>query len=327
MKYRINKLLTVVILGMIVILLSSLVSAEKTPSSVATVNGVPISGSEFDSELDQVKMQYMRKGKEITGPQLNKVKEYILEMLISRELLFHESKQLGIQVDDNNIFDQLMTVKQRFSNETEYKKALGEMNLTEEDLRLRIKKTLAIQELVEGKITQKIKINVQESKAYYDAHPQNFKQAEEVKASHILIKVDADADSSKKSEARKKIEKIQTRLKNGEDFSTLAKEHSEGPSSVKGGDLGYFKSGQMVKPFEDAAFDLKIGEVSNIVVTPFGYHLIKVYDKKPEGTIAYKKAKEKIIQYLRQEKSKKEINKYIEKLREKAEIKRFLKKL
>ena len=80
-----------------------------------------------------------------------------------------------------------------------------------------------------------------------------------------MIKVDTDADSSKKADARKKIEKIQAQLKNGEDFSTLAKDHSEGPSSVKGGDLGYFKRDQMVKPFEDAAFDLKLGEVSDIV--------------------------------------------------------------
>lgn len=324
MEFGINKLLPVAILGMVVILFSSLVFAGKTPSSVATVNGVPILSPEFDSELDRVKMGYMRQGREIAEPQLKKVKESILEILINRELLFQESKRLGIQVDDKNILEQFMAVKQRFPNEAEYKKILGEMNLTEDDLKLQIKRTIAIRELIEGKITQKIKISDQESRAYYDANPQAFKQAEAVKASHILVKVDADADLSKKAEARKKIERIQAQLKNGEDFSTLAKEHSEGPSSVNGGDLGYFKRGQMVKPFEDAAFDLKIGEVSNIAETPFGYHLIKVYDKKSEGIIAYKEAKEKIDQYLKQEKSDKEIGKYIEKLREKAEIERFL---
>ncbi len=325
MKFGINKLSPVAILGMAVILLSSPVFAEKTPSSVAIVNGVPISSPEFDSELERVKTRYMHQGREISGPQLKNVKESILEILINRELLFQESRRLGIQVDDKNIFDQLIAVKQKFPDEAEFKKILGEMNLTEEDLKLQIRRTLAIRELVEGKIAQKIKISDQEVRAYYDTHPQAFKQAEEVKASHILIKVDADADASKKAAARQKIEQIQAQLKNGEDFSTLAREHSQGPSSVNGGDLGYFKRGQMVKPFEDAAFDLKIGEVSNIAETPFGYHLIKVYDKKSEGIIAYKEAKEKIHQYLRQEKSDEEIRKYIEELREKAEIKRFLK--
>lgn len=324
MEFGIKKLFAVTVAGLAVILLSFPVSAEKTPSPVASVNGVPISGSEFDSELDQVKMRYMRQGREIDEPQLKKFKESILEILINRELLFQESKRLGIQVDEKKIFDQLMTVKQRFPSEAEYQKVLGEMKLTEEDLKFQIKRALTIRELVEGKITQKIKISDKESRDYYDTHPQAFKQAEEVKASHILIKVDADADSSKKAEARKKIEQIQTRLQNGDDFSTLAKEHSEGPSSGKGGDLGYFKRGEMVKPFEDAAFALKPDEVSNIVETPFGYHLIKVYDKKPEGIIEYKEAEEKINQYLKQEKSKEEIKAYIENLREGAEIKRFL---
>ncbi len=112
------------------------------------------------------------------------------------------------------------------------------------------------------------------------------------------------------------------RVENGPAFY---KEHSEGPSGAKGGDLGYFKRSQMVKPFEDAAFDLKPGEISNIVETRFGYHLIKVYDKKSEGIIEYKEAKEKINKYLSQEKSKEKISKYIAKLREKAEIKKFLK--
>ena len=140
-----------------------------------------------------------------------------------------------------------------------------------------------------------------------------------------MIKVEADADSPQKAEARKKIESIQTRLRNGEDFATLAKEHSEGPSSVKGGDLGYFKRGQMVKSFEEAAFALEPGEVSEIVETPFGYHLIKVFEKKPEGVTAYKEAEENIHQFLKQERSKAEIMKYLEMLKEKADIDRLLK--
>ncbi len=324
MQFKMRDLSAVAILSMAVILLSGPVSAENNLSPVATVNGVPISGTEFGSELDQLKMRYMRQGREITGEQLKKAKESILEILINRELLFQESKRLNIQVDDSKILDQLMAVKQRFSNEAEYKKTLDQMNLTEEDLKFQIKRAIAIRELVEGKITQKITISNQESKAYYDAHPQAFKQPESVKASHILIKVDADANETKKAEARKKIEQIQTQLENGEDFSTLAKNHSEGPSNVKGGDLGYFKRGQMVKPFEDAAFALKIDEISDIVETPFGYHLIKVYDKKPESTISYTEAEEKIQQYLKQEKANVEIKEYIEKLKEKAEIKRFL---
>ncbi len=324
MKFAVQKLLSIAMLGMAAMIFSASASAEKTPSPVASVNGIPISGAEFDSELKQIQMRYMRQGRKIAGPQLDKIKESILEILINRELLFQESKRLGIQVDEKKIQEQFTAVKIKFSNQAEFKEVLVQMNLTEEEVKLQIRKALAIRELIEGKITQKISISEQESRAYYDEHPQAFQQDEQVKASHILIKVGPDADSSKKAEARKKIEQIQTQLKSGKDFSTLAKNHSEGPSSVKGGDLGYFKRGQMVKPFEDAAFALPPDEVSDIVETRFGYHLIKVYDKKSGGIVAYREAEEKINQYLKQEKSKNEIKNYIQKLRQKAEIKKFL---
>ena len=109
-----------------------------------------------------------------------------------------------------------------------------------------------------------------------------IKKPEQVKASHILVKVDAGADEAKKAEARKKIQEIQQKVKAGGDFEALATENSDCPSKAKGGDLGFFERGQMVKPFEEAAFALKPGEVSGIVETQFGYHIIKVQEKKDE---------------------------------------------
>ena len=327
MKFRVRIFSAFAVAVMALALLSGPVAAEKdktTPSPVATVNGSPISSAEFDSELDQLKMRYLQQSKQISEEQVEKFKESILGILINRELLYQESKRQGIAIDENKVFEQLMGVKQRFPSEAEFKKTMEEMNLTEKDIKIQITKAMVIRDLVEKNITQKTNITDKETKAYYDAHPEAFKQSEEVKASHILIKVDSDADASKKAKAREKIEKVQTKLRNGEDFSTLAKEHSEGPSNVKGGDLGYFKRGQMVKPFEEVAFKLKPNEVSDIVETQFGYHLIKVYEKKSEGTTSYKEAKDKISQYLKQEKGKAEIRKYIDKLREKAEIKSFL---
>jgi peptidyl-prolyl cis-trans isomerase C len=266
----------------------------------------------------------MQQGRQLNQEQVEKFKETILGILINRELLYQESKRQGIVVDENKVAEQLMDVRKKFPSEAEFKKIIKEMKLTEADIKFQITRALAIRDLVETNITKNINITDEKTKAYYDEHPEAFKQAEEVKASHILIKLDSDADQAKKKEAREKIENGQAKLKSGGDFSALAKEYSEGPSNVKGGDLGYFKRGQMVKPFEEVAFKLKPDEVSDIVETQFGYHLIKVYDKKPEGTTAYKEAKDKISQYLKQEKGKEEIQKYIEKLREKAEIKTFL---
>jgi peptidyl-prolyl cis-trans isomerase C len=169
-------------------------------------------------------------------------------------------------------------------------------------------------------------VSDEESKTYYDSHPDLFKQPERVRARHILIKVDPGADESQKAEARKKIKEIQEKVQKGEDFAALAKESSEGPSSAKGGDLGYFRRGQMVKSFEEAAFRLQPGEVSEIVETGYGYHLIMVIDKKPETTIAYKDVKDRLEQHLKREKVRKEVSLYVEKLEEKAKVERFLTK-
>ena len=128
----------------------------------------------------------------------------------------------------------------------------------------------------------------------------------------------------KKTEARKKIEAVQQKLKDGGDFADLAKEYSEGPSSTKGGDLGYFGRGQMVKPFENAALALKPNEVSDIVETRFGYHIIKVFDIKPEQTLAYADVKSKIIERMKQEKIEKEAGQYLDKLKKEAKIEKFI---
>jgi len=146
-----------------------------------------------------------------------------------------------------------------------------------------------------------------------------------VKASHILIKADPKADEAATHKAKEKIEKIQKRIKNGEDFAALAKEFSEGPSAPKGGDLGYFGPGRMVKPFETAAFNMEPDAVSDIVKTRFGYHLIKVTDKKPANQIALKDVQDKLKQFLKQQKVQKEVEAYVKKLKESALIERFLK--
>jgi peptidyl-prolyl cis-trans isomerase C len=198
------------------------------------------------------------------------------------------------------------------------------MNLSEDEVRVQIKRGLSIKELIDQQVTSKVVITNEESKAYYDKNPQRFKQPEQIKAGHILIKVDAKADEAKKAEARQKIEEVQQKLKDGGDFAALAKEYSEGPSSAKGGDLGYFRRGQMVKPFEEAALALKPNEVSDVVETRFGYHLIKVYDNKPEQTLAYADVKDKIIQRLKQEKIEKEAVQYVGKLKKDAKLEKFI---
>lgn len=316
-------LLTVTSLAFFVI--PAFAAEEKiSDGKVATVNGIVITQDLFDKEMARVSSQFARSGRPLSDAQSVSIKKRVLETLINRELLYQESQQKGIKVEDNEVNGQFAIVKKRFPDEEQYKAALQKMNITEAELKSQIREGMAIQQFVDNYLVQEITVSEAEVMGFYQDNPDMFKQPEQIKASHILIKVDAQADETAKGQANTKIKKIQKQLKAGQDFASLANKFSEGPSNVNGGDLGYFSRGQMVKPFEDAAFKLKSGEVSDIVETRFGYHLIKVVDKKPESVVSYEKVKDKITQYLEQDKKGKAVKADIEKLRQKAVIERFM---
>jgi peptidyl-prolyl cis-trans isomerase C len=301
--------------------------AKDKPSSekeVAVVNGVVITRAEYDKEFNVHIQRIARQGQQVSDEKMADLRKDVLEGLIEREVLYQECSKAGIKITDQKVNEQLAGIKKRFPNEEEFKKALAGMDLTEEEVRVQIQRGLAIRELIDQKVANKVVITDEETKAYYTGNPQLFKQPEQVKASHILIKVEPTADEAKKAEARKKIKEVQQKLKSGGDFAELAKEYSEGPSGARGGDLGFFKRGQMVKPFEDVAFAMKTNEVSDLVETRFGYHLIKVYDKKPEQTLAYADVKEKIAQRLKQEKVEKDATRYVENLKKGAKVEKSL---
>ena len=313
--------------GLTLLLVSALTFAadKKAPGDkIAVVNGVIISQGEFDRELDFFVRRAAPEGQQLPELQLVKIKNDVLESLIDREVLFQESQKKGIEVKADEISDQLKKIKQRYPDETQFAEMLKGIGLTESDVQTQIKRGMAIQQLIDKEVGDKVKISDEESKQYYDTHPEFFKQPEQVNASHILIKVDENASEAQKAEARKKIQEVQQKLQKGEDFATLAKTYSEGPSAPQGGNLGYFRRGQMVKPFEDAAFKLKPGETSDIVETRFGYHLIKVIDKQPEKTLAYAEIKDRLNELLKKQKLETEVDVYIDNLRKDAKIEKFL---
>ncbi|NNG01891.1 MAG: peptidylprolyl isomerase [Desulfobacteraceae bacterium] len=304
--------------------LQSVADETVADKKIAVVNGVSIPSSEFDTEMDQFKRRMESQGQPVDPAQLEKLKAQVLNNLVNMELLYQQSQKKNILVKEEQVSSQIDELKKRYKSEPEYENALKEMKLTQAELSERIKKGIAIQELMEKEVISLITISEADAKTFYDANPQYFKQPESVHASHILIKVDTNADESTKTEAKKKITDIQTKVKNGEDFAELAKAFSEGPSGPKGGDLGFFNRGQMVKPFEDVAFALKKDEVSGIVETQFGYHLIKMIKKKQEGTTAFSEVKSRISDFLKKQKTQDKVGAYIETLKKTATIETFI---
>lgn len=301
-------------------------ATEKTASKdkVAIVNGSIITNAELDREVNLVRQRFANMGRPMGEVQVLTIKNQVLESLISRELLYQESQKKGVKVNKEKLETEYEGLKKRFPSEEEFKSRLSSLKISEVDVKTQIERGLVIQEFIDEEIGGKVMVPEKDVKTYYATHPDSFKQPEQVRASHILIKVDPKADESKKAAARKKLEEIRRRLLKGEEFVALAREFSEGPTNVRGGDLGYFRRGQMVKPFEDTAFALKVGELSEVVETQFGFHLIKVTGKKPQTTIAYVDIKERLQKYLKDEKVQQEVTVYIEELKTKSKVERFL---
>ena len=307
--------------------LATFVSADETqppPDKAAMVNGSVITQTELDSQMTMVVDRLRASGRLPDISQLDQIRNQVLENLIARELLYQECQKRGIKISEEEVNKQLINLKAQFPNEAEFNNAITRMNLTEAGVKEKLQRDLATKKLIEDEVAPKVTVSDSDIRAFYENNPETFKQPERVKASHILIKVEPQADAAQKAEAQKKIDLVQAKLKKGEDFGALAKEYSEGPSGPKGGELGYFTRGQMVKPFEDAAFAMKPGEVSGVVETQFGYHLIKVTDKTPEGTMPYDDVKERLGEFLKQRKMQEELNVYVKKLEEKAKIERFV---
>ncbi len=179
--------------------------------------------------------------------------------------------------------------------------------------------------LVEAFISKHVEtqtpISKEEIASYYEKHGSEFERGEQVEAQHILVRVDANASAEEKQKAQKRIGMIQERLKKGESFASLAKQFSEDPGSKdKGGNLGYFSRGQMVKGFEDAAFATQPGETSPPVQTSFGWHLIHVLDRKAPEKQPLDQVSKEIETKLKAERNENALKQLISELKEKYPV-------
>jgi len=232
----------------------------------------------------------------------------ILDQLINYELFYQQAQKEKIKISNDDINLEIDKIKDNFSSPEEFNEALKANNITLAQLKEDIKRQLMINSILEETGNQ-ISLSDEELLEYYNENKESFLELEQVHARHILVETEEEANN------------LLLQLKEGlTDFAELAKEKSIGPSAPSGGDLGFFSRGQMVKEFEDAAFSLEPGEISDVVQTQFGYHIIKCEEKKEEYSPAFEEAKERISNTLRYQKENEAISAFTLKLREEAVI-------
>jgi peptidyl-prolyl cis-trans isomerase C len=288
--------------------------------AVARVNGVAIDAV----ELRRARKVLLR-GQTVPAEQQAALDKQALEQLVSAELLYQAAAKLEVKELDKKIEDKLAQGKSRFKDQQDFVKAIKDLEMNEKDLREYTRRDLLISSFVETKLAAKAAVSEEEARKFFDQNQDKFKREESVKASHILIGVEAAASADDKKKAREKAEKLRKELAGGADFAVLAKGNSTCPSAAQGGDLGFFNKGQMVAPFEKAAYSLKQGEISDVVETQFGYHIIKLTDRKPAETVDFKDAKAKIEEYLKGQKINATVGEYIAEAKKSAKIELLLK--
>lgn len=292
-------------------------------SIVATVNGSAIPYAEYKQELDRTYRRFYEMGQLVDGSMYDQLKGEVLESLINLRLLYQHSQTLGIHIPDEQVETYFARSATDYPSKEAYLQSLETAGLTETDIKMRIRRTLGAQQFIKTHVAPKAVVNDAQVRAYYEANPHEFEHDVQVHAAHILIKVRPWAEAQTKHAARQKILDIRAKILAGADFAEMAKIHSEGPSRANGGDLGYFGGAQMAPAFETAAFSLKPGEVSGPVFTQFGYHLIKVYDRKPAGRQSLAEATPMIRSRFEKEQLDHHLRQIVDRLKTAAAIERF----
>jgi peptidyl-prolyl cis-trans isomerase D len=246
----------------------------------------------------------------------NRMKPEDFELIIAQELLQEKVQQFLMTfspVTDQEVLDQYTFANRkvkisyvqfqpdRYKNSVKVDQGGREKYFEEHKEKYRVPEKIKIAYVVFDPDVYKKeqKITEQQLKDYYEDHISAFKEKKQVRARHILFRLSEKASKEEEEKVRDKALAVLKKAKEGENFAHLAETYTEDPGTKKeGGDLGYFSSGQMVKPFEDAAFKLKKGEISDLVRTPFGYHIIKVEDIKEARTKSFEEVRNQIAETL-----------------------------
>ena len=287
------------------------------PPVIARVNGEDVKKEDFDRIIHTMEA---RAGQPIPPDRRDEILRGAIDQLVVYTLLSQESRSRGIKVADADIEAKMGQLKSQFPTQDAFDKALKERGMTVDSLRKDARVDLSVTKLMEAETAALPGPSDLEAKDFYEKNPDRFKQDESVRASHILIRVDEKADAAARKKARAEIDAVLKQAKAGADFAKLAQEHSQDGSAAQGGDLNYFPKGQMVPEFDKVAFELKPGQLSGVVTTQFGYHVIKVIDHKPARVVPFDESTAQIKQFLTEQKKQQHSDTFIEGLKKKAKI-------
>lgn len=310
-RFRLVALTVVLVLAATGLAIAVTVGMRRGTAVAATVNGEVIYASALSGEVTAIALQYGIDVKSKEGEkQRGEITRVVLDQMIEQRLILQEARRVNALATDAQIDAQLAEIKRNFPSEADFQGALAQRGLTVNALRDRLRTNITVQNLV-GKVTS-VSVTDAEVEQYFRQHRREYDQPEQVRASHILLESDAEARF------------VLARLRRGDKFEDLARQYSKDPGSKEqSGDLGFVSRGQLVGEFEKAAFTLRPGQVSGIVKTQFGYHLIKVTGRKDPQPANLAQVRDQIRAQLLSKKREAAFQTWLKRIKAQAKIKRF----
>ncbi len=271
---------------------------------IAQVNEEQIPVEEFDREFKEL---ILEPGKEIKETGLENLKRAYLDQVIERKLLVQEARRLGLRVSPKDLDQAISEIKKDYPGEG-FGEKLGLKGMTLEEWKARLEEKLLAEKVMRSAMQFQEKIDEKETFRYYEEHRSSFRLARKVRARQIVL---ADGEEAIQ---------VVKRLKKGESFEKVAMEKSLGPEKVLGGDLGYFSQGEKPVEFEHV-FDMEVGTISDVIKSPYGYHIFKLEEKIEPRQVSFEEAKLGILQELRHRKGEEHYQKWLKDLKGKAKVK------
>ena len=288
------------------------------PAVLARVNGEAIERWEFENAVKRIEA---RAGRPVPPERRDEVLRGVLDQLVAYHLLAQESRARKIAVGDQDVEARLAEIRKTFPSEDAFKQGIAAQGLTPEHLREQTRTGLEVIKVIEAEVTPKVVVQDAEVSTFYEQNLERFKQGESVRASHILFGVARDATPVQKTDAKAKAQAVLKEVRAGGDFAALARAQSQDQGSApQGGDLGFFPKGQMNPQFEDAAFKLKAGAVSPVVETPFGFHIIKVHERRAPRTAPLTEVAGQIKEFLTQGQREQKLEQFVDQVKAKGKI-------
>jgi peptidyl-prolyl cis-trans isomerase C len=289
------------------------------PAVVARVNGKAILGRDLEALVN-------RELSSIGNPEWKNLREdyrgqltlSLLNVLINSKLLFQKAVSSGIKATDSEVQAEFQKIAKTFASDAEMNSALASQNTDRAGLEKSLYENLMMSKIVDENVNKKITVTQEDLAKYYSSNPKEFQHPDIVRTSHILIQVAGDAPEQD-AKAKERAEAILARIKKGEDFAKLAKENSVDSSASRGGDIGFASREALDAEYSEVAFSLPVGG-TKLVKSQYGYHIIKVTDKKEAGVSTLEEAKAGLTEFLKKEKSQTDLNKLVNELRNQANI-------